>query len=344
LRGFVFVYPSFALPFRSGASILEVARMNFHGSLARAVPLAFLLAVAAPLVVPAGAAAADSADAATAVLVRRGDIVITRADWDAELLRIPPKDRAEFAASPRRNTALLERMLTTRELATIARQKKLDSETVTRLRVRQEEERILAAAAIANAEEAAAASFELRRPAFERRARELYDINRSQYASPETVMITFVFFPADRDGSDAAKARAADAFEKLKGGADLGELAATLSADAASRESRGRKGPLSRADMDPSLATAVFALRNKGDIVPEPVYTRDGWYIVRLDERRAPVPRGFDAVKDEIMAELKQKQMDTAREALIASLGEGREITVNSAAVDALRSRPKQSP
>ena len=56
--------------------------------------------------------AAIGADAADTILLRRGDIAITRADWDAEMQRVPPKDRADFTANPRRVQQLIERMLT----------------------------------------------------------------------------------------------------------------------------------------------------------------------------------------------------------------------------------------
>ena len=109
----------------------------------RFLPNALRLLPLLALLAPAAAMAADPADT---VLARRGEVVITRADWDAELLRIPPKDRAEFASNLRRNYSLLERMLTTRELALEAKQKKLDADPMTRTRIRQEEDRILAAA------------------------------------------------------------------------------------------------------------------------------------------------------------------------------------------------------
>jgi parvulin-like peptidyl-prolyl isomerase len=303
--------------------------------LAWVIPLALILASS----VPASAAALDSPDT---VLVRRGDSAITRADWDAELLRIPSKDRAEFASSPRRDAALLERMLTTRELAVQARQKKLDTDPVTRVRIRQEEEKILAAAWLASVEESAAADFELRRPMFERRAREVYEIDRAKYATPETVMISLVFFAADKAGADAASRRADEALAKIKGGADIGEIAASDSDDTSTREARGRKGPLARTDMDASLANAVFALKAKGEVTGA-LRTREGFYIVRLDERRPPVQQTFGEAQAAIMAELKQTQVTNARQAAIANLGAGREIEVNDAAIGALRTTPAQN-
>src|SRR5512138_1305899 len=169
--------------------------------------LGILLAVAGLAAGPARAA-----EASDTVLARRGDAVITRADWDAEIQRIPAKDRADFAANLRRSYTLIERLLTTRELALEAKKKKLDADPVTRTRLRLEEDRILAAAMLASMENAAASDFEARQQVFERRARELYEIDKSKYSAPETVMVTMLYFAADKDGGyDAANKRADDA-------------------------------------------------------------------------------------------------------------------------------------
>jgi parvulin-like peptidyl-prolyl isomerase len=305
------------------------------------LPAAFPRArVLLPALALLASVAAGAADAPDTVLARRGDVVITRADWDAELLRIPAKDRADFASNLRRNYNLLERMLTTRELALEAKQKKLDADPMTRARVRQEEDRILAAALIASAEDAAARDFDLRQPVFERRARELYDIKGGKYATPETVMITALFFSAAKDGADGAERRAQAALTKIKGGTDIGDLAATLSDDPTTREIRGRKGPLAQPDLDATLARNVFALKNKGDVT-DVTPTSEGTWIVRLDERKAAAPRPYEEVKGAILADLKQQQIDAARAAVLAAAGGGKEIAYNPPAIEALRPPPK---
>jgi peptidyl-prolyl cis-trans isomerase C len=302
-----------------------------------------LLAVLALALSSAIPSAAIGADAADTILLRRGDIAITRADWDAEMQRIPPKDRADFTANPRRVQQLVERMLTTRELATLARQKKLDADPLIRIRVRQEEERLLAAAMIAKTEETAALDFEQKRPAWERRARELYDVDKARFATPETITVTLLFFSSGKEGFEGAQKRAEDALAKIKAGADIGDLAASVSDDPTTRDVRGRKGPLGRADMDSNLASAAFALKNKGDMTGA-IRTREGWFIVRLDERSASKSRPFDEVKGEIMAELKQKHVDGARSALLASLGEEKDLALNPTAIEALRIPATKTP
>ena len=318
--------------------------MNMHFPKFIALRALFVLAATvASCLAPAVVIAADAVDAPDTILLRRGDITLTRAEWDAELMRIPAKDRADFAESPRRNSQLLERMLATKEMAARARALKLDQDQMTRLRVRQDEDRVLSAVLTAKVEEGAEIDFELKRPAWERRAREVYEIDKEKYSIPETVTITMLFFAASKDGFDGAKARAGDALAKIKGGTDIGDLAASVSDDATTREQRGRKGPVARTDLDPSLANAIFTQTSKGALT-QPVRTRDGWFVARLDNRQAPVPRSFDAVKGEIMAQLKQGSVNAARDALIASMGEGKELEVNQAAIDALRSPPKQRP
>lgn len=304
-------------------------------------PLRLRVALATLTLVLA-ATVAGAAEPDTTVLLRRGGVEVTRADYDAELLRIPEKDRADFAANPRRNRQILERMLATRELAARAREKKLDQDPMLRVRMRAEEDRLLAAALIQQAMDGAALDYELRLPAFERRAREVYEIDKAKYAAPESVMVTLIFFAADKDGFDGAQKRADAALAKIKAGADIGDLAATASDDATTKDFRGRKGPLSRADLDTVLGNEVFALKKVGDLTGA-VRTREGLFVVRLDARKAPVPRTFDEVKGEIMADLKQRQIDAARDAVLASAGDGKTLGVNEKAIEALRSPAKAS-
>ena len=77
------------------------------------------------------------------------------------------------------------------------------------------------------------------------------------------VTITLLFFASDKDGFDGAQKRANDALAKIKAGADIADLAATVSDDPTTREARGRKGPLARPDMDANLANAVFGSRTR---------------------------------------------------------------------------------
>src|SRR4029453_2838650 len=183
-----------------------------------------MLALTAP-------AAAIAADAADPVLVRRGDIVITKSDYQTELHPTPEQDRASFAASTRRNRELIDRMLVTRELAAQAREKKLDQDPLVKRRLAFEEDKLLAAVLLAQIEETAARDFAAQSAKFERVAREQYVVAKARYTTPETLMLTQVFFSADKDGLEGAKKRADEAYAKIRAGADIGELPQTVSHD-----------------------------------------------------------------------------------------------------------------
>ncbi len=292
-----------------------------------------LLAAAFIVAAPTCTLAADAADP---VLVRRGDVVVTKSDYEAELQRIPKEDRSAFAASTRRNRELIERILVTRELAAQAKDRKLDQNAMVKRRLALEEEKLLAGVMLAEVAETAAREFAAQSTKFERVAREQYLVGKASYATPETLMLTQVFFSAEKDGFEGARKRADDAYAKIRAGADIGDLAATISDDTSGRDARGRIGPLARTDLDARVAAAAFALKKPGD-VSEPVKSSAGWHIVRLDARNPAVAKSFDEVKDQIMNQLRDQYIAEERNALVRSIAAKNEAVVDEAAIDALR-------
>ena len=75
---------------------------------------------------------------------------VTRAEFDAELLRIPADARAGVTANPRRVNDLLVRMLVQKTLAARARAAKLDESPEARLRAQAEIDRLLAGSRLAS--------------------------------------------------------------------------------------------------------------------------------------------------------------------------------------------------
>ncbi len=293
-------------------------------------------AIAFILAAPAVAIAADVADP---VLVRRGDTVITKSDYEAELQSIPKQDRSDFAANTRRNRELIERLLVTRELAAQAKERKLDQDAMVKRRLILEEDKLLAAVLLAQVEEVAAQEFAAQSAKFERAAREQYLVSKASYATPETLMLTQVFFSAEKDGFEGAKKRADEAYAKIRSGTDIGDLAATVSDDTSHRDARGRVGPLARTDMYPQVAEVAFALKKQGDI-SEPIKSRAGWHIVRLDARNAGVQKSFDEVKGDIMKQLRDQHIVEAKNELMRGIATKNEAVVDDAAIDALRQQP----
>lgn len=116
------------------------------------------------------------------MLVRRGDVVITQADYDAEIQKLPSHLRANFALYERMVLELLDRLLVAREFGVRARARGLVAAPELAGRSPLESDRVLAAAWIAYIDEQAGRAFDAKRRLWEERARELYLVDKTRYA------------------------------------------------------------------------------------------------------------------------------------------------------------------
>jgi peptidyl-prolyl cis-trans isomerase C len=269
------------------------------------------------------------------ILVRAPEAVLTRADWDAELTRIPAEQRVAFATSPQRVQAMLNNLLVNRTLAERARAQGMDKDAVVQRRLALETDRTLAALLVERIESDAGAEFDR---AVERnlaRARELYLVNRAKYVIPEEIDVSHILFDSSKKGKEAALVAAVDVRARLLAGEDLAVLAVAVSDDPSAARNKGRLGPSPRGRYDPAFEAAAFALRSPGD-VSQPVLTRFGYHVIRLEERKPESQQPFDEVRGQILLDMRQKYVNDARESAIAAIRGDSRLQVNQEAVDAL--------
>ena len=297
----------------------------------------FTTCLAVALVLAAAPAMAADSTGDT-ILIQRGNVTLRKSDFDAEMLRIPDKDRALFLASPKRVRELLERMMMTLELADTARKAGVDKDPAVMRRIELEQDKILAQTYIGDVEAAARREFDAKLPSIEPAIRESYLVNKAKYTKPETVMIAQLNFRFD-GAPDIAKARADDAYAKIKAGADIGDLVEQFSDNAAVGRLRGIRGPLERKDVDPELVALVFETAKVG-AVNAPVRTSKNWSIVRVNERIPASTRTYEEAKPSIINLMRDEYVIHARDAALAELGAGKKSIVNEAAIEALRTPP----
>ena len=296
----------------------------------RVTPLiaaACLLAVASPLVMADG-----SPDD---VLVQNAVTKLTRGEYEADLLRVPPESRDEFAASPKRLTALLNGMLVAKTLAAEARRSGVDRDPQVARLLALETDRALAAVQVRRIEDAAGAEFDARKDKMLAKAREEYVVHKDRYRASEEVKVSHILFDTRTHDADAALSRADEARAKLVAGADFAALAKEVSDDRTARENGGELGWFGRGRMDPDFTNAAFALKSVGDL-SEPVRSRFGYHLIRLEGRQPARQLSFDEVKDRIMADLRTSYIKDQREAKLAAIREDPDMKVNQEAVDAL--------
>ncbi|WGW01455.1 peptidylprolyl isomerase [Vibrio sp. YMD68] len=133
--------------------------------------------------------------------------------------------------------------------------------------------------------------------------KQYYQEHLDKYSTEEQRKVSHILVQGDLEAAEKILA-------DLKSGADFATLAEELSQDIGSAEEGGSLGWIERDVMDPSFETAAFDLANVGDI-SEVVTSNFGYHIIKLDELKDSVSEPFDAVKDEISADLvDQKAVD----------------------------------
>jgi hypothetical protein len=87
--------------------------------------------------------------------------------------------------------------------------------------------------------------------------------------------------------------------------------------------------------MDPSFSQAAFDMKNVGDI-SEPIKSRFGYHLIRLEGRKAAEVRPFEAVQPRMMADLRKRYVETQRDSRTAAIRLDPDLKVNLPAIDAL--------
>ncbi len=291
-------------------------------------------AMSAPAAAPAPTAA-PAQGSPDDVLAENARTRLTRADYDADIQRVPPQMRDEFASSASRLSAYLTNLLIVKTLAADARLGGIDKDPLTQQRIALEVERQLADAQLRHVEQIAGAEFDAKADEFKLKAKELYLVDKSKYRTPEQVSASRILIDIKKRKPEEALAIAQDVRKKLIAGADFATLAKEVSDDPSAKTTGGELGWFTRERVDPEFANAVFGMAQAGDI-SEPKLTHSGYHVIRLEGRKPAATRPFEAVEPQIMAELRQQYVIEKREAVVAAIRTDPTLKVNQPAVDGL--------
>ncbi len=130
-------------------------------------------------------------------------------------------------------------------------------------------------------------------------ARKFYDDNPAMFKSPERVHARHILVSGDEN---LAKVQA-----ELKAGKSFDVVAKEYSIDPGSAANGGDLGEFPRGMMVAEFEKAAFELKNPGD-VSEPVKTRFGWHIIKLEERIPESTMPFEQVKSRLIQELQDQK------------------------------------
>ncbi|WP_205519752.1 peptidylprolyl isomerase [Pyxidicoccus caerfyrddinensis] len=150
--------------------------------------------------------------------------------------------------------------------------------------------------------------------AHEKEIKDYFEANRFVYQQPERIHARQVLVKLAPDATAEQKAQAkakAEALRKeIEGGKDFAAVAKESSEDPGSKARGGDLGWVERGSWEPALADAAFAL--KAGEVTQPVETKFGVHLVKVEEKQAAQDKKLEDVSDEIATTLYKQ--DRAKE------------------------------
>ncbi len=131
---------------------------------------------------------------------------------------------------------------------------------------------------------------------------------------------------------DSVKSIVLSIMQKIKAGADFTALADSFSDDRRTAASGGELAMFGVGQMIPEFESACFALKNNGDISPEPLRSMFGWHIIKRIDRQEV--GSFAESKPSIESAISRgDRADHLRNLYIRKLKISNKLKVNSAAL-----------
>jgi peptidyl-prolyl cis-trans isomerase C len=170
--------------------------------------------------------------------------------------------------------------------------------------------------------------------------RRYYERNQARFRSPdiyEASHILFAALPAEQDAYARARANAAAVLATLRDDPDCFATLAQAYSRCPSAAQGGNLGQITRGQTTPEFEQALLAL-TPGELCTEPVVTRYGFHVIRLDRKHEGRTLPYEAVAERIADYLRDSVRRRADAQYIARLITAARIGgVELAGADALR-------
>jgi peptidyl-prolyl cis-trans isomerase SurA len=159
--------------------------------------------------------------------------------------------------------------------------------------------------------------------------RERYNREKDRYRLPERAQLREIVIlkPEDPTKLEEARARATEVAEAAKKPTvNFANLASTMS-EAGSREKGGDLGEVAKGDLVAALDTAVFTAAPGG--VVGPIETKSAWHIVKVEQRLPSEVPSFDTVKDRLRRDVSEETFQRDYKAYVETLRKDAFIQIN---------------
>ena len=163
-------------------------------------------------------------------------------------------------------------------------------------------------------------------------AEQIYLVNKADYPVKERIDAAHILI-STKDKADAeALEKAKKIRAKLLLGADFSTLALAESDDKSVKTNKGELGLFATDKMVKAFSTAALTMQ-PGDI-SEPVKTKFGYHIIKLNKKLPAGVQSFEEVKASIISKLKAKDWEITRKEFFEKLKKDNKMQIDDKAVD----------
>ena len=268
---------------------------------------------------------------AATVLASNATVKVTKADFDAEISRIPESERFEFLLSRVRIAGLLENLLINRVLAQEAIEQKLDQNQIVKDEILNQTEKVLAKY------RAQQLLKETKVKDFTAAAREAYLVDPKKSIRPARYKPWQILVSLQGRDKVTAQKRAEQARERVLRGGDLEEIAKEFSDDTNSKKTGGILDLTELTEFEPSFAEALKKMK-PGD-VSEVIETRYGFHVIYLMEFLPEKKLSFELMKSDLMEEARIAYLKSNFDNHLNRIRLDPALTVNVDALEVIRPR-----
>jgi len=162
----------------------------------------------------------------------------------------------------------------------------------------------------------------------DRELRERYDREKEHYRLPERAHLREIVIvrPDNPSLVDAARQKAEELTATVKGGADFSKTAKE-SSESGTKEKGGDLGEVNRGELLPDLDKAVFNAAS-GAIIG-PIETKSGWHILKVETRLPSEVPAFESIKDKLRKDVSDETFQRDLKAYLDRLRKDAFIQIN---------------
>jgi len=258
-----------------------------------------------------------------AVIAEAQGVVVTTADIDSEVAKLPPEQRKTFQATVGNISQIATNLLVRRRLANEAAGAAYAQNEIAKAALAIGRDRVLSELAIAEAESKQKPSSE----ALDKYAEATYRVDAKRFENPEQINISHILFRNNAEG----KEKAAKYLTELRAGKDFAEVAKAESMDLGSASRGGDLGFQPRGKWVPAFEQAAWSINKPGEIIG-PVETEFGIHLMMLKEKKPASMRPYAEVREQLKKEAEVKFLADVRKREMDRMSAGMKINTDAVA------------